>query len=388
LLEVEKMNYQTIVLSGGGAKGPYGLGVLLALQRYHRERNWDIEKIYCGTSVGALNATLAAQGDLSQLTKLYSEIRTKDILGVSESRLKKLRMLRVVGRKPFRYFENAALKSTIEKYAKFDQLRDAHLLICATNYSTGDLETFYISSLIDEFLQLEQSHPPEMHRLLGYHPITSQQELVQALLASTAIPFYLPPVKIGKSLYVDGGVGNNTPLKQAAYISRFLSCRDGTVLQPTLCVINDPSRFRISPEEFGDAFGVIRRTMDIYHNELVSDSYLSWDRINKEVRRGEDRENLLISRILGLPGVAADKQAELVKFVRESSSTTSTSTRRCHLPLMVVRPATPLLEDILHFDPAAARRLKEHGVADYLTLLANKDHISVPNQRRWIEEID
>lgn len=382
------MNYQTIVLSGGGAKGPYGLGVLLALQKYHSEHKKEITKIYCGTSVGALNATLAAQGDLEQLTKLYSQIRTENILGVTESKLKKLRMLWVVGRKPFRYFENAALRSTIEKFAKFDKLPNAHLLVCATNYSTGDLETFYISRVIDEFLEHEQSHQADTRRMVNYHRIESQEQLVQALLASTAIPFYLPPVEIEKRQYVDGGVGNNTPLKQAAYISRFLSCREGAVLQPTLCVINDPSRFTIDPGEFNDAFGVIRRTMDIYHNELVRDSYLSWDRINKEVSLGEERENRLISHIQGLQDVPADKLAELAKLVRESLRATSTSTPRCHLPLMVVRPATPLLDDILHFDPADAKRLRRHGVADCLSILTSEKSITPVMQHRWNEEID
>lgn len=382
------MNYQTIVLSGGGAKGPYGLGVLLALQKFHSEHKKEITKIYCGTSVGALNATLAAQGDLEQLTKLYSQVRTENILGVTESKLKKLRMAWVANRRPFSYFGNTSLRSTIEKFAKFDKLSDAHLLICATNYKTGDLETFYISRVIDDFLVHEQSHPAETRSMIKYHRIESQEQLVQALLASTAIPFYLPPVEIEKGLYVDGGVGNNTPLKQAAYISRFLSCRKGAVLQPTLCVINDPRRFTIDPGEFNDAFGVIRRTMDIYHNELVRDSYLSWVRINEEVRLGEERENRLISHIQGLQGVPADKQAELAELVRASLHATSTSTPRCHLPLIVVQPAMSLLDDILHFDPADAKRLRRHGVADCLSILTSEKSITPGMQHRWNEEID
>lgn len=382
------MHYQTIVLSGGGAKGPYGLGVMLALQKYHNERKLTVAKIYCGTSVGALNATLAAQGDLDLLTTLYSQIHTQHILGVAESKLSRLRMALVSSDRPFSYFKNVALKSTIEKYAKFEKLSDAHLLICATNYKTGDLETFYISKVIDDFLEHEKSHPEEMRRMANYHKIKSQDELVQALLASTAIPFYLPPVAIGNRLYVDGGVGNNTPLKQAAYISRFLNCRAGTQLQPTLCVINDPIRFTIGPEEFNDAFGVIRRTMDIYHNELVSDVHLSWDRINNEVKLGQDRENRLISQLQGLDMVPAEKRAELVDLVKESLGATSTSTPRCHLPLMVVRPTTPLIDDILHFHPVNAQRLKLQGVADCLNLLAHRDYITPHNQRRWTEEIE
>lgn len=382
------MNYQTIVLSGGGAKGPYGLGVLLALQKYHSERKLAVAKIYCGTSVGALNATLAAQGDLNLLASLYSKIRTQHILGVTKSKLSSVRMAWVSRDRPFSYFRNVALKSTIEQYAKFDKLRDAHLLICATNYKTGDLETFYISKVIDDFLEHEESHPAEMRQLENYHRITCQEELVQALLASTAIPFYLPPVVIGNSLYVDGGVGNNTPLKQAAYISRFLNCRKGVQLQPTLCVINDPIRFTIGPKEFNDAFGVIRRTMDIYHNELVSDVHLSWERINNEVKLGKDRENRLISQLQGLDSVPAEKRAELVELVKESLGAINKSTPRCHLPLMVVRPTTPLIDDILHFDPVNAQRLKLQGVADCLSLLANRNYITPYNHHRWTEEIE
>src|SRR5205085_2812980 len=162
--------------------------------------------------------------------------------------------------KPFYYFKNKALKATIGKYVKFSSLEDSHLLICATNFTTGNLETFYISRLVDEFLEKEKALPFEDRRLVNYHQIKSQEQLVDALLASTAIPFYFPPVRIAAHLYVDGGVGNNTPLRQAAYLCRFISGMAGLSLEPTLCVINDPSRFTIEDGEDGDVFGVIRRT--------------------------------------------------------------------------------------------------------------------------------
>lgn len=90
--------YQAIVLSGGGAKGPYGLGVLLALNKFHQERQKQITKIYSGSSVGALNATLAAQGDLTQLKDLYARLRTKDIIGTRDSCVTRLGMLAALRR--------------------------------------------------------------------------------------------------------------------------------------------------------------------------------------------------------------------------------------------------------------------------------------------------
>lgn len=67
--------YRTVVLSGGGAKGPYGLGVLLALDKFKQERKKKVTDIFCGTSSGALNATLAAQGELTKLSALYDNLR-------------------------------------------------------------------------------------------------------------------------------------------------------------------------------------------------------------------------------------------------------------------------------------------------------------------------
>ncbi|MHB8697629.1 MAG: patatin-like phospholipase family protein [Sulfuricaulis sp.] len=380
--------YQTIVLSGGGSKGPYGLGVLLALDKYHKERAKKITKIYCGTSVGALNATLAAQGDLDQLRTLYSQTRTKHILGQDKSTVTKLGMLRVLGRNPFHYFKNDALRSTITKHVRFSALRGAHLMICATNYSTGDLETFYVSRLIDEFIEQDQAQLQENQRLKNYHRIESQEHLVEALLASTAIPFYLPPVRIKKFLYVDGGVGNNTPLRQAAYINRFLSHKADSQLEPTFCVINDPLRFTIDGDASSDIFGVIHRTMNIFHNELLNDSHVSWDRINKEVKNAQDRHNVLASHIEGLEGLSVDASAKLKAHVGEALHVKSSATARQVLPLMIVRPSAPLVKDILNFDPTNAKRLKEQGIADCLTCLEHKNFIAHNDLRRWNEEVE
>jgi len=382
-------SYQLIVLSGGGAKGPYGLGVLLALSKFHQERQKQITKIYCGSSVGALNATLAAQGDLGQLKDLYARLRTEDIIGTKHSRVSYFGMLVALNRVPFHYFRNSALRSTIARHVRFDRLNGAHLLICATNYSTGELETFYTSHLVDEFVADDRNRPTETRRLINYHRLHSQDDLVQALLASTAVPFYLPPVRVGPSLYVDGGIGNNTPLRQAAYVCRFLSCRADVQLEPTFCVINDPDRFKIEHNESSDLFGVIRRTMDIFHNELLTGSHFAWDRINREVRISQERENLLDSDIGRLEALPLDDKVALRNRVGEVLRPENTSTPRRELPLLVVRPKTPLVvEDLLSFDPEVSKRLKEHGTADCLELLEHKSFITHNDLRRWNTAIE
>lgn len=382
-------SYQTIVLSGGGSKGPYGLGVILALDKYHKKRGKNIASIYCGTSAGALNATLAAQGELQELNELYMSLRTRDVLGTDSSRLSKLKMLRVMGRRPFHYFKNDALRAVISKYAHFDSLRDSHLLVCATNYISGELETFYCSPLIHDFVRHDENLPDDQRRMQNYHQIESQEHLVEVLLASSAIPFYFPPVEIGGSLYVDGGVGNNTPLRQAAYVCRFLRHKGVTKFEPTICVINDPGRFKIDHTAKDlDMFSVIRRTLDIFHNELVSDSCMTWDRINKEVRAAEDRSNLLSSQVHGLEGVSLEKRQQLMERIDDVLKSTNTATRRVDMPLIEIRPSAPLVEDVLCFDPQNSARLKKQGIEDCVNTLYHRSLINRNDQKRLLREVD
>jgi hypothetical protein len=63
-------------------------------------------------------------------------------------------------------------------------------------------------------------------------------------------------------------------------------------------------------------------------------------------------------------------------------------TARRELPLYVVRPKTPLVEDIFCFDPATSKTLKEHGIADCLELLEHKSFITQNDQRRWSGQVD
>jgi predicted patatin/cPLA2 family phospholipase len=375
--------FQAIVLSGGGSKGPFGLGVLLALEKFRRERNKQVTSLYCGASVGALNATLAAQGDLDGLDELYKKLRTKDILGTPGSKVRRRVLAWNASRKPYHYFRNDSLRETVARHVKFDALKDAHLLVCVTNFVTGRLETFYKSSVIDEFLERESKIDHVDRRLYYYHRIESQDQLVQVLLASAAIPFYFPPVEINGEKYVDGGVGNNTPLRQAAYLSRYLHSNNQSVL-PTICVINDPKRFSIDKDADVGMFGVIRRSLDIFHNELVQDSLNTWERINTNIRATKAREKRVASILESLPAdIRESTKEQISEALREEVGVAA----KMELPMYQIRPSAPLLDDVLCFDPGTARRLKYQGVEDCLKSLLGHSDITENDYARWVDEI-
>jgi predicted patatin/cPLA2 family phospholipase len=112
----------------------------------------------------------------------------------------------------------------------FDNLIGRHLIVTATDFVFAQARAFYFSALMDQFKKKDEQRAYDDQRLAHCGAIASQEELLTALSASSAIPLAFPPVEIEytrygqkvKSYFVDGGVGNNVPTREAAYFLRFL----------------------------------------------------------------------------------------------------------------------------------------------------------------------
>lgn len=70
---------RALVLNGGGSRGAYEIGAWQALD----ELGVRFSAVY-GTSIGALNAALVAQGDLDRAVALWSEITVSQIMAVED----------------------------------------------------------------------------------------------------------------------------------------------------------------------------------------------------------------------------------------------------------------------------------------------------------------
>ena len=68
-----------LVLNGGGSRGAYEIGAGQALN----ERGVRFDGVD-GTSIGAMNAALVAQGDLDGAIALWSEIKVSQIMSVED----------------------------------------------------------------------------------------------------------------------------------------------------------------------------------------------------------------------------------------------------------------------------------------------------------------
>lgn len=174
-------NEYGLVLAGGGGKGAYQAGVYKALQECGLS-----EKIcgIAGSSVGALNMLVFAQksGNLGEL--IWKNIHPSQFIQITDG---------IDGKEGV--FDREGLLKIIHSNVDFSQIIQADIPLYAT------------VSRYDEYGMGKPA--AEYMRLNG----RKEEEIIQIVMASSAIPILYEPVKIGKYIYRDGGVTDNLPIK-------------------------------------------------------------------------------------------------------------------------------------------------------------------------------
>ena len=194
------------VLSGGASLGAIQVGMLRAL--YERDIRPDL---IVATSAGAINgAYIAARPQTEQTADELSAIWR----GVSRGQIFPLNpltgLLGFLGSRA-NLVPDSGLPRRVAEHTEHERLEDLPipLHVVAVDVTTGD------------------------------EVLLSEGPLVNAVMASAAIPGVLPPVEWGDRELMDGGVANNTPISHAVE----LGARDIYVL-PTghACALEEPPR--------------------------------------------------------------------------------------------------------------------------------------------------
>ena len=123
-----------LVLGGGGAKGAYQIGVMRALS----ELGISCGSVY-GTSVGALNAAMYAQGDAEKAAELWARLSLDDLVTPEERALADSaealfdhpeRILDFITRNAQRKgIDTSSLRTLIGEYVDEKKLRKGFLLL-------------------------------------------------------------------------------------------------------------------------------------------------------------------------------------------------------------------------------------------------------------------
>ncbi|MFW5790922.1 MAG: patatin-like phospholipase family protein [Bacillota bacterium] len=184
-----------LVLEGGGAKGSYHLGAYKALM----EMDIEISGI-TGTSIGAINGAMIAQGDYEKAKELWMAIDPEDVFKMSTEdlsdllnfNLDKSNFSRIFGRLK-QIFDNKGIdldnvRKYLDTYVDEEKVRNSQLDFGLVTYSLTDFEP----------LELFIEDIPE-------------GKLVEYLLASSYLPAFKREKIDGKS-FIDGAFHDNLPI--------------------------------------------------------------------------------------------------------------------------------------------------------------------------------
>jgi len=212
------------VLSGGGARGAYEVGVI----RYVREKIKGPTPFFCitGSSVGAINgAYLAATANrpLAQarmLARLWSDLDLDQVFKMGWRQIRNLPQLLLGG--PRRGDNNdqtigglvdaAYLESVVRTRIPWAGITEnltrghIHAFACsATKLNTGTTKIF-VQTRSGQL----PAWPVDPGQTVEHTQITAAHAL-----ASAAIPVLFPAVRVGPEFYVDGSLRQNTPIRPA-----------------------------------------------------------------------------------------------------------------------------------------------------------------------------
>lgn len=213
-----------LVLSAGGSRAAYQVGVL----RYLAEHCRDFQpKIFTGVSAGSINASFLSQGEdirfsCRRLYELWEQLEFsqvlqgnfKSILSMASRIVYDLFLSKVTHRVLFKSILDASpLAQTLLSHIHFWKISKAiraavveGLAISTTNYHDGTTTIFYDSTDLI----------PPWHRDKRVAIRTSIR--IRHIMASCSIPILFEPVKIGKLFYGDGALRLKFPLSPAIHL--------------------------------------------------------------------------------------------------------------------------------------------------------------------------
>jgi len=246
-----------LVLSGGGARAAYQVGVLRAVARLRREalgphaHGGNPFGVVCGTSAGAINAAaLACQADafdaaveaVSRVWQGFSaeQVYRADSLGVIRTGASWLTMMSVgwvIARwrraRPRSLLDNSPLAELLASLVPLGRLPEVFagghlhsLAVTASSYSSGEHFTFFDSAAPLVPWQRSQRVAVRTRLTLAH------------LLASSAIPFVFPATRLTHDArsgwFGDGSMRQTAPLSPAIHLGaqRLLIVGAGRMHEP------------------------------------------------------------------------------------------------------------------------------------------------------------
>jgi NTE family protein len=216
-----------LILTGGGARAAYQVGVLRAMSKMLPRGTANPFRVICGTSAGAINAVaLAIDADnfhyaVRRLTSVWKnfhadQVYRTDGVAALRSGLRFLRSLVVGGlarKNPISLLDNTPLRELLQGHFDFKAIQthidSGHLYavsVTASGYTSGQSVSFF------------QGNESLTNWKLARRAGARVEIELDHLLASTAIPFLFPPVRVNREYFGDGSMRQIAPMSAALHL--------------------------------------------------------------------------------------------------------------------------------------------------------------------------
>ncbi|MDX1584201.1 MAG: patatin-like phospholipase family protein [Thermoanaerobaculia bacterium] len=356
-----------VVLSGGGARAAYQVGVLRAIGKRRPTLRFPI---ITGVSAGAINAAYIASSrtepvdTMSSLADLWCSIRSEDIFDVRTLSLSTMllrwgrrlltgragagsRARGFVDTEPLRAFLRRSLP---HRDGEIQGIREnleegklAAVALTALNYATGQTIT-WVQGRDIALWERPNRHSAKVR--LG----------IEHVMASSALPLFFPAVRVGDAWYGDGGIRLAAPLSPALHLgasrllavsTRYVRTADETSADETL--------------EYPAPGQIVGQLMKAIFLDLIDQDALRLERLNQLLLRLDEEDRLGLSPVdftvirpsVDLGKLAADYEADL-----------PTTFRYLVRGLGSKETKSPDFLSVLMFEPGYLRRLIEIGEQD------------------------
>lgn len=214
-----------LILTGGGARAAYQVGVLKAASELLGRPTRNPFHILCGTSAGAINAValaihaynfaLGVRGLIEVWENFHAgQVYRADAWGIIRSGARWLTALMLLNRSnPVSLLDNSPLRELIVRSMDFPRIQeniDAGTLyavsVTASGYTSGQSVSFYQGG--PGAVEWERTQ-----RVGAATPIDAD-----ILMASSALPFIFPAVKVHREYFGDGSMRQIAPISPALHL--------------------------------------------------------------------------------------------------------------------------------------------------------------------------
>ena len=298
-----------LVLSGGGAKGMAHIGALKVIE----ELGVRIDYIG-GTSTGAIVGGLYAVGySAVQIDSIFKEINFSELIQDDLPRstktfFEKYESERYALTLPFQDFK-ISLPSSISKG------QNMYDLFSKLTLHVNDIEDF--NELPIPFFCIATNIES------GKETILNKGYLPRAVAASSALPTLFNPVKLGDSIFIDGGITNNYPIDRVramgADIIIGIDVQDSLKTRENLKSVIEILE-QINNYEIIELMKEKRNKTDIYLHPNINDyTVVSFDEKNEIIQIGSKEALLFKNELIALAAQQKKHPKEEVVFYPNDS---------------------------------------------------------------------